>query len=398
MGFSSYSLREALVNTPGVLNRTYQVVNGKVFVFAKLESLVMEAINDSKYFGFSINRAIKKCLPLAYIDAIDAVVQYSIMPNHYIFAMDGDKVTVYHQALHARIPEKYDNIQSAQSAAARLLLGEVVGEDLPYDLRFQNQPLVRCYKVPVTEMMLLPRMPDGFSEVSEASELGMMVSDIITNELALPEDTADYLLGYERIFRQMIRNYIPHTIMKSPEAWCRLSNYAFERINDCVPISSAPGEEIAHMLRRRSPELSMLSDAALHTLYIRLMDLRSTPNFLSIDMDEQTLILFILMGMRAIYDCGQPAIINNFSHSTAHLMHVGLWTFAYLNHETPLNDAMILGVALGVWHVEVFQSMQFILSGVQFIAGHKKKLLEEPYLDPVRTGSVEVKPLGQFLA
>lgn len=378
--FSSYfgaqndRLKEELRAIEGVPNAAYLVKDGAVFVFDKLVQLVKERQKEQPHAqlqemarSLSVEELALNLIAEATVSAKEAVEAWGVVPVPYqtetLAAMDTATLEaratgriILHRPFNARLPGDYQDESDVKAAFASLLVGGVLPGS--GDFTYRGQPMT--LREPL-DLALLPARP-AIQEATEPTgwvytalgnvefEAGFEpVSEVMFN--AVKENEAKW--------RSDIAHAAKHAQERAAEVWAQAAGLRLVTLND--PTDEVPeyGEEEFPQLRALYPELSMLSDGTLYSLFdVFQMECRFI-NGWSANRDDD--FLFYLLG--------KVADRKN-DHDTA--KEIGEWVADALLHGKALDDALEFGRSADRFNQAIGKLAHRIADAMRFLAEDKK--------------------------
>lgn len=378
--FSSYfgaqndRLKEELRAIEGVPNAAYLVKDGSVFVFDKLVQLVKERQKEQPHAplqemarSLTVEELALTFIAEATVSAKEAVEAWGVVPVPYqtetLASMDTATLEsrasgrlILHRPFNARLPGDYKDEGDVKAAFASLLVGGVLPGS--GDFAYRGQPMT--LRDPL-DLALLPARP----AIREATEPAGWVYTALGN--------VEFEAGFEPVSEVMfnavketeakwrgdIAHAAKHAQERAAEVWAQAAGLRLETLND--PTDEVPeyGEEEFPQLRAFYPELSMLSDGTLYSLFdVFQMECRFI-NGWSANRDDD--FLFYLLG--------KVADSKN-DHETA--KEVGEWVADALLHGATLDAALETGRSADGYNQAIGKLAHRIADAMRFLADDKK--------------------------
>ncbi|HCE7248053.1 TPA: hypothetical protein NHR53_005963 [Pseudomonas aeruginosa] len=378
--FSSYfgaqndRLKEELRAVDGVPNAAYLVKDGAVFVFDKLVQLVKERQKEQPHAqiqemarSLTLEELALSLIAEATVSAKEAVEVWGVVPVPYqtetLAAMDTATLEaratgriILHRPFNARLPGDYQDEGDVKAAFANLLVGGVLPGS--GDFTYRGQPMT--LRDPL-DLALLPARP----AIQEATEPAGWVYTVLGN--------VEFEAGFEPVSEVMfnavketeakwrgdIALAAKHAQERAAEVWAQAAGLRLETLND--PTDEVPeyGEEEFPQLRALYPELSMLTDGSLYSLFdVFQMECRFI-NGWSANRDDD--FLFYLLG--------KVADSKN-DHETA--KEVGEWVADALLHGATLDAALETGRSSDGYNQAIGKLAHRIADAMCFLADDKK--------------------------
>jgi len=378
--FSSYfgaqndRLKEELRAIEGVPNAAYLVKDGAVFVFDKLVQLVKERQKEQPHAQLqemartlTVEELALSLIAEATVSVKEAVEAWGVVPVPYqteaLAAMDtttlearGTGRLILHHPFNARLPGDYQDEGDVKAAFANLLVGGVLPGS--GDFTYRGQPMT--LRDPL-DLALLPARP----AIQEATEPAGWVYTALGN--------VEFEAGFEPVSEVMfnavketeakwrgdIANAAKHAQERAAEVWAQAAGLRLETLNDPTDEVPEHGEEDFPELRALYPELAMLSDGSLYSLFdVFQMECRFI-NGWSANRDDD--FLFYLLG--------KVADSKN-DHDTA--KEIGEWVADALLHGKALNDALEFGRSADRYNQAIGKLAHRIADAMRFLAEDKK--------------------------
>lgn len=369
-GGQNDSLKEELRKIAGVPNATYLVKDGLVFVFDKLVRLVKEHQNlqpDSPLADLacsliaeatvSAKEAVETwgIVPVPY--EMKALLVRDIVPTSYEMAEDRVKsLMVRHRPFNARLPGIFQDKNDVQAAFANILVGGI--QPGSGDFTYRGQPMTLCEPLDLT---LLPARPT-IHEGSEPASWVYTALGTVTYESGfgpVSEVMFNRLKEMEAGWRDDIARAAHHAQSHASEIWARAAGLPLETLND--PSDEVPeyGQEEFTELRTCYPELSMLSDGSLYSLFDDFQMECRYINGWTANRDDD--FLFYLLG--------KVADRKN-DHDTA--KEVGEWVADALLHGDSLDVALGFGRDAARYNSAIGRLANRVADAMRFLAEDKK--------------------------
>lgn len=368
------TLKEELRKVSGVPNATYLVKDGSVFVFDKLVQLVKERQKEQPHAplqemarSLTVEELALSLIAEATVSAKEAVEAWGVVPVPYqtetLASMDTATLEsraigrlILHRPFNARLPGDYQDEGDVKAAFANLLVGGVLTGS--GDFAYRGQPMT--LRDPL-DLALLPARP----AIREATEPAGWVYTALGN--------VEFEAGFEPVSEVMfnavketeakwrgdIAHAAKHAQERAAEVWAQAAGLRLETLND--PTDEVPeyGEEEFPQLRAFYPELSMLSDGTLYSLFdVFQMECRFI-NGWSANRDED--FLFYLLG---------KLVDSKNDHETA--KEVGEWVADALLHGATLDAALETGRSADGYNQAIGKLAHRIADAMRFLADDKK--------------------------
>ncbi|EPP9374421.1 hypothetical protein PZF67_006142 [Pseudomonas aeruginosa] len=373
-GGQSDRLKEELRAIEGVPNAAYLVKDGGVFVFDKLVQLVKERQKEQPHAqlqemarSLTVEELALSLIAEATVSAKEAVEVWGVVPVPYqtetLAAMDTATLEaratgrlILHRPFNARLPGEFQDEGDVQAAFANLLVGGILPGS--GDFTYRGQPMT--LRDPL-DLALLPAWP----AIQEATEPAGWVYTALGN--------VEFEAGFEPVSEVMfnavketeakwrgdIAHAAKHAQERAAEVWAQAAGLRLETLND--PTDEVPeyGEEEFPQLRALYPELTMLSDGTLYSLFdVFQMECRFI-NGWSANRDDD--FLFYLLG--------KVADSKN-DHETA--KEVGEWVADALLHGATLDAALEIGRSADRYNQAIGKLAHRIADAMRFLADDKK--------------------------
>ncbi|HEJ3361539.1 hypothetical protein LUW10_32075 (plasmid) [Pseudomonas veronii] len=368
------TLKEELRNVSGVPNATYLVNDGKVFVFDKLVHLVKERQKEQPHAqlqemarSLTVEELALSLIAEATVSAKEAVEAWGVVPVPYqtetLAAMDTATLEsratgrlILHRPFNARLPGDFQEEGDVKAAFANLLVGGVLPGS--GDFTYRGQPMTLRDPLDLALLPARPEIPEGpAAEGWVYTALGNVefeagfepVSEVMFN--AVKEAEAKW--------RGDIAHAAKHAQERAAEVWAQAAGLRLETLND--PTEEVPeyGEEEFPQLRALYPELSMLSDGTLYSLFDVFQMECHFINGWAANRDDD--FLFYLLG--------KVADRKN-DHDTA--KEVGEWVADALLHGATLDAALEIGRSADRYNQAIGKLAHRIADAMRFLAEDKK--------------------------
>lgn len=367
-------LKEELRAIEGVPNAAYLVMDGGVFVFDKLVQLVKEHQKEQPHAelqemarSLTVEELALSSIAEATVSAKEAVGAWGVIPVPYetekvpvkdvaTLEKRANSLLILHRPFNARLPGDYHVEGDVKAAFATLLVGGVLPGS--GDFTYRGQPMT--LRDPL-DLALLPVRP----AIQEATEPAGWVYTALGN--------VEFEAGFEPVSEVMfnavketevkwrgdIANAAKHAQERAAEVWAQAAGLRLETLNDPTDEVPENGEEEFLQLRALYPELSMLSDGALYSLFdVFQMECRFI-NGWSANRDDD--FLFYLLGKVA----GRKN-----DHDTA--KEIGEWVADALLHGKALDDALEFGRSADRYNQAIGKLAHRIADAMRFLAEDKK--------------------------
>ncbi|KIU54546.1 hypothetical protein QV12_00385 [Pseudomonas putida] len=365
LGGLNDTLKEELRKVSGVPNATYLVNDGKVFVFDKLVHLVKEREMDQP--DLPLADLARSLIVEATVSAKDAVGAWGVVPVAYetekvpskdIGPLDtqGSTFLIRHRPFNARLPGAFRDESDVKTAFANILLGGIHPGD--GDFTYRGQAMTLLDPLDLTLLPARPAIQEGptpeswvYTALANVGfEAGFEpVSEVMFNRVK----------ELEAGWRASIASASKHAQARSAEVWAQAVDLRLDALND--PSDEVPEyaqEEFAE-LRSYYPELSMLSDGSLYSLFdVFQMECRFI-NGWSANRDDD--FLFYLLG---------KVVDRKNDHETA--KEVGEWVADALLHGETLDVALGVGRDADRYNQEIGKLAHRIADAMRFLAEDKK--------------------------
>ncbi|MGG2621707.1 hypothetical protein [Pseudomonas aeruginosa] len=378
--FSSYfgaqndRLKEELRAVDGVPNAAYLVKDGAVFVFDKLVQLVKERQKEQPHAqlqemarSLTVEELALSLIAEATVSAQEAVEAWGVVPVPYqtetLATMDAAALEaratgriILHRPFNARLPGDYQDEGDVKVAFANLLVGGVLPGS--GDFTYRGQPMT--LRDPL-DLALLPARPEihegpaaegwiytalGSVEFVEGFE---PVSEVLFNSVKEAEAgwSADSVRALKRVQG------------RAAEVWAQAVDLRLETLNDQRDEVPEYGEEEFPKLRALYPELAMLSDGSLYSLFDAYQMECLYINGWTANRDDD--FLFYLLG---------KAADRSNDHDAA--KEVGEWVADALLHGKALDDALEFGRSADRYNQAIGKLAHRIADAMRFLAEDKK--------------------------
>ncbi|MFP3637460.1 hypothetical protein [Paraburkholderia sp. SIMBA_054] len=255
------SLREILRNVEDIPNAVYQVRGDKVFVFDKLvqlaDALGMKA-SEPEFSDLSRRLIDKAC-----VTAQDAVTHWKIVPSPYeIEAIAGGAFAIRHRPFKARLPGVYASEEAMHAALVTLLMGGIVPG--PGNFEYRGQPM----------SAQAPFDLDGFTmappEVPEHNASLWLRLGRVEWRPGMPlisQELFQHAKELETAWKRACSSMEAAVDRFTASLWLDATSLGFEQLNDPRDIVDEADRDQVPGLRVAYPELEMLSDGTLWSLY-----------------------------------------------------------------------------------------------------------------------------------
>ncbi|MDS9917751.1 hypothetical protein RMI87_30055 [Pseudomonas aeruginosa] len=366
-------LKEELRAIDGVPNAAYLVKDGGVFVFDKLVQLVKERQKEQPHAqlqemarSLTVEELALGLIAEATVSAKEAVEAWGVIPVPYetesvpvkdlaTLEKRTHSLLVLHRPFSARLPGEFQDEGDVHAAFANLLMGGILlGSG---DFTYRGQPMT--LRDPL-DLALLPPRP----AIQEATEPTGWVYTALGN--------VEFEAGFEPVSEVMfnavketeakwrgdIAHAAKHAQERAAEVWAQAAGLSLETLND--PTDDVPeyGEEELPQLRALYPELCMLSDGTLYSLFdVFQMECRFI-NGWSANRDDD--FLFYLLG--------KVADSKN-DHETA--KETGEWVANALLHGASLDAALEIGRSADRYNQAIGKLAHRIADAMRFLAVDK---------------------------
>jgi len=358
-------LKESLREIDGVPNAKYLVRDGLVFVFDKLVQLVKERQSDQS--DTPVAELACNLVDEATVSAKEAVEAWGVVPVPYemktVAGRDiapletpANSFLVRHRPFNAHLPGSYQNENDVQAAFANILVGGV--QPGSGDFTYRGQQMTLCEPLDLTLLPARPVTREGLEPASWFyTELGSInyepgfepVSEVMFNRVK----------ELETGWRDDIARAATHAQNRVEDMWAQTANLRIGTLND--PSDEVPeyGLEDFAELRSYYPELSMLSDGSLYSLFdVFQMECRFI-NGWSANRDND--FLFYLLG---------KVVDRENDHESA--KDVGEWVADALLHGDTLDAALGFGRDATRYNQAIGKLAHRVASAMRFLAEDKK--------------------------
>ena len=273
MGGQNDRLKEDLREIAGVPNAKYLVKDGLVFVFDKLVQLVMERQEGQS--DTPLAELACSLIDEATVSAKEAVEVWGVIPVPYeskafvageiaTAKTPSNSLLIRHRPFNAFLPGRYQDENDVKAAFANILAGGVQAGS--GDFTYRGQPMTLCEPL---DLALLPTRPLAREGLEPASwfytELGRITFE--AGFEPVPEELFNRVKKLESSWRHDIARAANHVQNRADELWARTADLRFETLNDASDEVLEYGLEDLAELRSYYPELSMLSDGSLYSLF-----------------------------------------------------------------------------------------------------------------------------------
>lgn len=358
-------LKESLREIDGVPNAKYLVRDGLVFVFDKLVQLVKERQRDQS--DTPVAELACNLVDEATVSAKEAVEAWGVVPVPYemktvagrdIAPLETPAISllVRHRPFNAHLPGSYQNENDVQAAFVNILVGGI--QPGSGDFTYRGQPMTLCEPLDLTLLPARPVTREGLEPASWFyTELGSInyepgfepVSEVMFNRVK--ELEADW--------RDDIARAATHAQNRVEDMWAQTADLRIGTLND--PSDEVPEYGLEDFVELRSyyPELSMLSDGSLYSLFdVFQMECRFI-NGWSANRDND--FLFYLLG---------KVVDRENDHESA--KDVGEWVADALLHGDTLDAALGFGRDATRYNQAIGKLAHRVASAMRFLAEDKK--------------------------
>lgn len=262
------NLKEELREVHGIPNARFMVENDRVFVFDKLVSLISEkrrGTGDVLLAQISLADMALELLPKAYLSADEAVRDWNVVPEPYeMQVLPTGGYMIFHRPFNARLAETFETKQDVQAVFVHLLMGGV--HEGAGDFVYRGQPLVLCQSF---DPLILPFSPEISGGLAPAHWSWRALKD------------ATYIPGFEPVSMERFATIAvledawknastraqSHADTRMADLWSRTSELHLDTLNDACDEVPEHGLNDFAELKPLYPELSMLSDGSLYSLF-----------------------------------------------------------------------------------------------------------------------------------
>ncbi len=364
-GGQNDNLKEALRDIDGVPNAKYLVRDGLVFVFDKLVQLVKKRQNDQS--DTPVAELACNLVDEATVSAKEAVEAWGVVPVPYEMKTVADRdiapletpansLLVRHRPFNAHLPGSYQNENDVQAAFANILVGGI--QHGSGDFTYRRQPMTLCEPLDLTLLPARPVTREGLEPASWFyTELGSInyepgfepVSEVMFNRVK----------ELETGWRDDIARAATHAQNRVDDMWAQTADLRIGTLNDLSDEVPEYGLEDFAELRSHYPELSMLSDGSLYSLFdVFQMECRFI-NGWSANRDND--FLFYLLG---------KVVDRENDHESA--KEVGEWVADALLHGDTLDAALRFGRDATRYNQAIGKLAHRVASAMRFLAEDKK--------------------------
>lgn len=361
-GMPDDRLREALRDIEGIPKTSYVVRDGLVFVFDKLLHEVQKAQTVAGP-GNRLPELAAQLLPAAMVSPAEAIEHWGIVPWPYErLSWVSGEFTIQHRAFNSLIPGTFTNKHDVQRALARLIVGDVQPGN--GDFTYRGQPLSLCDPLDPALLPPRPRLPafDGpaVDRYSALAHVGYLPGFEPVSELLFAR-----VKQLEADWGGESAHCARHVHLRAAELWPRGEDFLPRRLASPNDLSGTIGvpdyalEELAK-LRPLYPELAMMSDGALFTMFDRYQRESRFIKGWTANRDDD--FLFYLMGQVAgdeKYFEGESAIA------------VGEWVAAAVLAGASFDTALEFGRACESYDSAVARLARRIADAMTFLASDK---------------------------
>lgn len=319
-------LRETLREVDGVPNASYQVRGDRVFVFEKLLRLV-DAVG-MKRENPEFSGIVRHLVDDACVTSREAVEQWRLIPEPYeLEPLPGGYLAIRHKPFNARVPGVFATTEATWPVLTRLLMGEVVPGEGQFE--FNAQPLT----------LIEPLSLDGLTMAAPVVERA-----VVANSMWMNLERVEWRAGFAPVPQSLFLkaketevawNHARASMEETAgervaDIWTQAHKLEFERLNGPGDTAMEDEREQVEGLRECYPELSMLSDATLWSMYDTFqLECWQMGSWDDPVRDEQ--FVFFLIG------CLGGSADLRYSASDR-----GRWVAYYLMHASPLDHALDL--------------------------------------------------------
>jgi len=378
--FSSYfgdqndKLKEELREIKGVPSTAYLVKEEGVFVFDKLVQLVKEHQKEQPHAqlqdmarSLTVEELALSLLAEATVSAKEAVMVWGIVPVPYqtetLMAMDTATLEAHatgriimHRPFNARLPGVILGDAGVHAAFANLLEGGI--HPGTGDFTYRGQPMTLRDPLDLTLLPARPKIPEGpATEGWIYTALGNVdfvdgfepVSEVLFN--SVKEMEAGWSADCDRALK--------HVQGRASEVWAQAAGLRLDTLNDPADEVQEYGEEEFPKLRTLYPELSMLSNGSLYSLFDAYQLECLYINGWTANRDDD--FLFYLLGKAA------DASIDHERGKK-----IGEWVAVALLHGKALEEALEFGRSADLYNQAIGKLAQRIADAMRFLAEDKK--------------------------
>lgn len=365
MGGLNDRLKEDLREIAGVPNSKYLVRDGLVFVFDKLVQLVKERREGQS--DTPLAELACSMIDEATVSAKEAVEAWGVVPVPYEMKAlvagelartetPAHSLLIRHRPFNAYLPGSYQDENDVKAVFANILVGGVQAGS--GDFTYRGQPMTLCEPL---DLALLPTRPVTREGLEPASwvytELGSITFE--AGFEPVPEELFNLVKESETSWRDDIARAAKHVQNRADELWAQTADLRIETLND--PSDEVPeyGLEDFAELRSYYPELSLLSDGSLYSLFdVFQMECRFI-NGWSANRDND--FLFYLLG---------KVVDRKNDHESA--KDVGEWVADALLHGDTLDAALGFGRDAARYNKAIGKLAHRVASAMRFLAEDKK--------------------------
>jgi hypothetical protein len=264
-GTDNDPLRVTLREIDGIPNASYLVRGERVFVFDKLVEFVGALgtrTNDPDLPDLG-----RKLLDAASVSPADAIALWKIMPAPYeLNELASGQIAVLHKPFDAHLPEYFESKEAAQPTLTRLLMGETVGGR--GDFVYRDQALV------LREPLALN--PDRFTmappvvaECAGAKGVWCRLESVkwLPGFSPVPESLFAKTRAAEAAWRYACAGMELVAGNRETDLWAAANKVDLARLNTTNGAIPEDWRDAASRLRECYPELAMLSDYTLWSMY-----------------------------------------------------------------------------------------------------------------------------------
>lgn len=257
-------LREELREIDGVPNAAYVVDDNRVFVFAKLVSLVNEKLASLPLEGDQRKQAILSLVPEAWVTPHSAVSDWGVVPEPYKVENEDGRFYIRHSAFNAQIPTFFESREALNKALSLILIGGVVDGGAA-DFSYQGQPFKLIAPFCPSS---LPSLPDFGADLGAQDPADLLdpAPLFIDGFPPLTQEKYIQICGLKESWERTTNAAIAHVFASLSSLPTQLQHFALDTLVGTESDMSGVGDCVSD-LRAHYPELTMLTDSALYDGY-----------------------------------------------------------------------------------------------------------------------------------
>jgi hypothetical protein len=350
-------LKEQLRNIVGIPNATYQVIDGKVFIFDKLVKLVkkQQALEPS----LPLSELAYSSLLEATVTANEAVTDWNIIPVPYELApysLNG--FMIRHKPFNAMLPIVFKTEKDAQEVLAKLIL-----ESVPFDngeFNYRGQALSLCEPLNLSDLPSRPDIQIDYpSEVHYFSSFNGLNYEVGFDPV--PEALFNEIKALETSWKLDLESVEQYVQEHAADVWALTHMLNLEALDD--PTDQVPDyqQDEFSALRILYPEFPMLSAGSLFAWFDKYQSDCCYTNGWTANRDDG--FLLYLIGKIAGLQYEQNVAID-----------VGKWVSYSLLRGESLYAALQFGNEAFLYNTSILKLAYSITDAIRFVADDKKKI------------------------